>query len=110
MEIEKLSSDLSVTGQVEPAELEAIAALGFRSLIGNRPDGEQPDQPSWNAIEAAARRAGLEARHIPVGGEYTVEDQREAFGEALAQLPKPILAFCRTGNRSTQLYRAQGEA
>ena len=110
MQIEKLSDALSVTGQVDPAETEAIAKLGFRSLICNRPDGEQSDQPSWSAVEAAARKAGLETRHIPVGGELTIEDQTEAFAAALAQMPKPILAFCRTGNRSTQLYRAQGEA
>ncbi|EMD81829.1 bifunctional protein tyrosine phosphatase family protein/NAD(P)/FAD-dependent oxidoreductase [Pacificimonas flava] len=104
MDIRKIDNALSVTGQIQPNDVEEIAARGFRAIIGNRPDGEEPSQPEWRAIAAAAEAQGLQARHIPVGGAQTVESQTPAFAKALAELPKPALAFCRTGNRSAQLH------
>src|SRR3546814_725287 len=62
----RLSDRLSVTSQVNPASMKALADAGFRSVISNRPDGEEPGQPDWATIEQAASEAGMEARHIPV--------------------------------------------
>ncbi|MGX1307998.1 uncharacterized protein (TIGR01244 family) [Amorphus suaedae] len=100
----KLSDDLSVTGQVQPSEIADVKRLGFRSLIVNRPDGEGPDQPSFEAIRAAAEAAGLSARYIPVSGSPGSE-QVSAFATALDELPKPILAFCKSGMRSAALWQ-----
>src|SRR3546814_14529351 len=61
----RLSDRLSVTSQVNPASMKALADAGFRSVISNRPDGEEPGQPDWATIEQAASEAGMEARHIP---------------------------------------------
>ena len=106
MDIKRLSPDLSITSQIMSADIAAIAAQGFHSIIGNRPDGEEANQPPWQAIAAAADAAGLEARHIPIGGDRTVADQATNFAQAMAELPGPVLAFCRTGNRSLELHEA----
>jgi uncharacterized protein (TIGR01244 family) len=83
------------------------ARQGFRSVINNRPDFEHdPDQPTSAQIEAAARAAGLEYRFLPVDGGYQSPQEIEAFAALLAELPRPILAFCRSGARSGRLYSA----
>ncbi|MEO5772290.1 MAG: sulfur transferase domain-containing protein, partial [Burkholderiaceae bacterium] len=63
-----------------------------------------PDQPTNAQIEAAARAAGLEYRFLPVGGGYQTPEEVEAFSRLLAELPRPLLAFCRSGNRSANLF------
>jgi uncharacterized protein (TIGR01244 family) len=85
--------------QLFPADLPAAA--GIRLIVNNRPDGEEPGQPSSAEIEAAARAAGLGYRHIPVAGGLEVA-QVEAMAEALEE--GPVLAFCRSGTRSTGLW------
>jgi uncharacterized protein (TIGR01244 family) len=68
-------------------------------VINNRPDGEEPGQPTSAEIEAAAKAAGLAYAHIPVRGGPT-PDQVEAEREILNSAPGPVLAFCRSGTRS----------
>jgi uncharacterized protein (TIGR01244 family) len=81
--------------------------VGFKSVINNRPDFEHgPGQPSNADIEAAARAAGLEYRFLPVDGGYQSPQEIAAFAKLLEELPRPILAFCRSGARSTRLYMA----
>lgn len=81
------------------------ARAGFRSVVNNRPDFEHgPNQPTHAEIEAAARAAGLEYRFLPVGGGYQTPEEVEAFARLLNELPRPLLAFCRSGNRSANLY------
>jgi uncharacterized protein (TIGR01244 family) len=83
------------------------ARLGFRSVVNNRPDFEHgPDQPTNEAIEAAARAAGLEYRFLPVSGAYQTPEQIAAFAQLLDELPRPVLLFCRSGARSARLYAA----
>ncbi len=103
MELHKLTDDLTVSGQLDPAEIPLLAAEGIRAIICNRPDGEAADQPSFAAIKQAAGAAGIEVVHIPVAGAIADADAA-AFGKALAELPKPILAYCRSGTRSTMLW------
>ncbi|MFB9047127.1 TIGR01244 family sulfur transferase [Sphingobium indicum] len=100
----RLSDRLSVTPQIDPAGMQDLAAAGFRSVISNRPDGEDPDQPDWATIEQAARRAGMEARHIPVTPGAITNEDAARFRAALEELPEPIVGFCRTGARSTSLW------
>ena len=81
------------------------ARAGFHSVVNNRPDFEYgPDQPTNAAIEAAALAAGLEYRFLPVGPSSQTPEQIAAFAQLLAELPRPILAFCRSGNRSANLF------
>ena len=100
----RLTDRLSVTPQPGLADVKALAEAGFRSIIGNRPDGEEPGQPNWSAIERAAHEAGMEARHIPVVPGAIGDEDAAAFAAALDELPGPVIAFCRTGTRSATLW------
>jgi uncharacterized protein (TIGR01244 family) len=107
MQPRPLSKELSVSTQIAVDDIAALAAKGFRSVINNRPDGEEPGQPSNAALAAAASQAGLDYRHIPVVSGQLQEAQVTAFSAALAEMPAPVLAFCRTGTRSSTLWALQ---
>lgn len=93
-----------MSAQIRPEDVEAIAGQGYRAIICNRPDGEVPDQPPFEQIEAAAKAHGVEVRYVPVvSGGLTSEDV-VAFGEAMEELGRPLLAYCRSGTRSTALW------
>ncbi len=104
MDIRKISDALSVSPQITPDDMAAVKAAGFRAILCNRPDGEGADQPSFDEIEAAARKQGLEARYVPVQSGIVGDDDARAFGQALTELPGPVLAYCRTGTRSATLW------
>ncbi len=104
MDVKRLTDDLSVAGQVVPADVPAMSRAGFRALICNRPDGEGTDQPDFREIEVAARTAGIEIRYLPVVSGRVSNADAAAFGALLEDLPTPVLAYCRTGTRSTTLW------
>tara|TARA_B100001057_G_scaffold468556_1_gene527853 strand:- start:386 stop:715 length:330 start_codon:yes stop_codon:yes gene_type:complete len=106
MEPTKLTDTLSVAGQVRPEEIEQLARAGFKAIICNRPDHEEPGQPDFAEVAAAAEAQGMKVRHIPVDASRTVEMQKDEFARALAEMPGPVLAYCRTGNRCTLLHQA----
>ena len=95
----RVTDSLSVSPQVSEADMARAAAEGFVLVINNRPDGEDPNQPSGAAIEAAARAAGMDYLHVPVRGGPT-PDQVQAVREAVEAARGPVLAFCRSGTRS----------
>lgn len=95
----RVNDSLSVSPQVSEADMARAAAEGFVLVINNRPDGEDPGQPSSATIEAAARAAGLDYLYVPVRGGPT-PDQVETVREAVAAAGGPVLAFCRSGTRS----------
>lgn len=104
MDIRKLSDSLSVSPQISAADCAALAAQGFRSVIVNRPDGEGADQPGHEEIARAAAAAGLALRYLPVVPGQIEDLAGQQFGQALAELPGPTLAYCRTGMRSATLW------
>jgi uncharacterized protein (TIGR01244 family) len=99
----RIDDSLSVAGQLEPADIAAAAAQGFRLVVNNRPDNEGPGQPSGATIAEAAEAAGLRYVAIPVAGGFSMP-QVEAMAAALAEAEGPVLAFCRSGTRSTNLW------
>lgn len=104
--IRPIADTLSVAPQLTPDAMAELARLGFKSVVNNRPDFEHgPDQPTSAAIEAAALAAGLQYRHLPVDSGWQSPEQIAAFAELLKALPRPVLAFCRSGARSTRLYQ-----
>jgi uncharacterized protein (TIGR01244 family) len=110
MNLTQLSPRLSVRPQLLPDEVADVAAAGFKGIINNRPDGEAPDQPRSEELEAEAKRQGLAYWHIPVvPGQATEEDAR-AFAKALEASEGPVVAFCRTGNRSSGLWKMTQQA
>ncbi len=94
-----VTESLSVSPQVDPADMARAAAQGFVLVINNRPDGEDPSQPSSASVEAAARAAGMDYLHVPVRGGPTPE-QVEVMRAAFDAAGGPVLAFCRSGTRS----------
>jgi uncharacterized protein (TIGR01244 family) len=104
MEYRQISEDYSVSGQILPEDIAAVKAAGFKSVICNRPDNEQPGQPPVASVEAAARAAGLAFRYIPVvSGQITAENVSDQAA-ALEELEGPVFAYCRSGARCTNLY------
>jgi uncharacterized protein (TIGR01244 family) len=100
-----VAADVYVAPQLTPEAMAEAARAGFRSVVNNRPDFEHgPDQPTNASIEAAARAAGLEYRHLPVAGGFQTPEQIQAFAALLDELPRPLLVFCRSGARSTRLF------
>ena len=99
-----LDSAISVYGQIEPEDVAAAKTQGFAMIINNRPDDEQPGQPTGSEIEEAAKAAGLDYVAIPVGHSGFNEGQVAAMAEALEKAQGPVLAFCRSGTRSTFLW------
>lgn len=104
METKMLTSGVSVSAQIVPADLQAAHDAGFRSIICNRPDGEAADQPDFAEIAAAAEKLGMTAVYQPIVPGHLGEDEAKAFDRALAKLPEPVLAYCRTGTRSATLW------
>ena len=99
-----LSDRVLASPQITPAEVAEAAALGVTLIINNRPDGEDDGQPTGAEIEAAAHEAGMAYRAIPVSGGGFAEPQVRAMAEALASTDGPVLAYCRSGTRSTLLW------
>ena len=103
MEYRKISDDYSVSGQITPADVAAIKAAGFKSIIGNRPDSESGAVPHAE-IETAAKEAGLGFRFIPVVSGAITRENVEDQANALDELEGPVFAYCRSGARCTNLY------
>jgi len=94
-----VTDDFTTAPQISIADVAEAARQGFKTLISNRPDGEEPGQPTAAEIAAAAEAAGLAFHHIPVRGGPTPE-QVEATQAVLQEADLPVLAFCRSGTRS----------
>ena len=99
-----LTPDISIGTQITPPAMAAARAAGFRAVIYNRPDGEEPGQPTSAELAVAARTAGLDYHYIPVvPGQYG-DAQIDAFHEAMERCGKPAIAFCKSGMRATSLW------
>jgi len=115
VDLRPLSDTFSVAGQILPDDIKAIKDAGFKSVICNRPDGEEPGMPTFDVIRDAAQAEGLTALYLPITHGGLSEDQIAEFEKALDILPGPILAYCRSGARSAMLWttaegKAQGQA
>jgi uncharacterized protein (TIGR01244 family) len=105
--IQQLTPDFSVAPQLYPEDMAAVAAAGYKSVIINRPDYEGgPDQPSAEAVSAAAREAGLRIEYQPVVSGGITADDVAKFSELLQTMPAPVLAYCRSGARCTGLFQS----
>ena len=104
MEAKRITDDLSVASQLSAEDVPLAAADGFKSILCNRPDGEAWGQPDFASIKEAAKEAGLKVLYQPVNTATMNDDDIEAFEQAVNDLPKPVLAYCRTGTRGTVLW------
>jgi len=104
MEVKRISPFLSVSPQIYVAHVERLAAQGFKTIINNRPDNETDDQPFAEEIAIEAARHGITFLNIPViPGGITDKNVRD-FGKEMGRVTGPVLAYCRSGMRSTCLW------
>ena len=99
-----LSENILVSEQLTLGDVSAAAAAGVAMIVNNRPDGEEPSAPQGEDIAAAAAAVGLNYVAIPIGHSGFSEPQVDAMITALEQAEGPILAYCRSGTRSTLLW------
>lgn len=105
MNVRQLGADLAVAAQLSLADVETAASMGFKTIINNRPDGEDPNQPVHADIEAKAKALGLAIHHLPLAsGQAPSADLLRQSKAVMAAAEKPVLAFCRSGTRSTNIY------
>ena len=103
--VREVADSVFVAPQLSPADMAEAARAGFRSVINNRPDLEGgPEQPASADIAAAAAAAGLEYHHLPVSPGHQSPEEVVAFAALMVDMPRPVLAFCRSGARSTRLF------
>lgn len=105
MRARKLSDQLSVGPHISVKDVKALKAQGYKSIVCNLPDGELRDQAIFSQIRKAAKKEGLEAHYLPIKHGPTQASNVEAFKQHLDTLPGPIFAYCRTGMRSSSLYK-----
>ncbi|MGK6354458.1 TIGR01244 family sulfur transferase [Sphingomonas sp. DT-207] len=104
MTIRKIDDAISVAPQIAPEDIPGLAAAGFKAIVNNRPDGEDFSQPEGEDIRRAAQEAGLGYAAIPVTHAGFSAAQVEAMVEALDAAGGPVLAYCRSGTRSCNLW------
>jgi uncharacterized protein (TIGR01244 family) len=102
--IRPLNDRFAVAPQITPEDIPAVKAAGYVAVVNNRPDEEEAGQPSGDAVRAAAEAAGLAYTAIPVTHAGFSHPQLDAMTAALAAADGPVLAFCRSGTRSANLW------
>jgi len=110
MDIRQISETYAVCDQISSDDLPTVAQSGFKSVVCNRPEGESADQESFDTIAKTARGLGIEAAFLPVAPQGATEEDRQAFERLFTRLPKPVLGYCRSGNRSATLWHGMGPA
>jgi uncharacterized protein (TIGR01244 family) len=101
--LKHVSESFAVSPQVRPEDMPAIAGR-FAMLINDRPDCEEPGQPTSDELQQAAAKAGLDYRYIPVVPGNLGDREVQEFVKAMSAADGPVLAFCRTGTRSISLW------
>ncbi len=102
--IRHINESISVAPQIAVEHVADIAAAGFKTIVNNRPDDEDAGQPSGDAIRAAAEAEGLNYVAIPVTHAGFSHPQIDAMTQALTEAKGPVLAYCRSGTRSCNLW------
>ncbi|MGB7407233.1 MAG: TIGR01244 family sulfur transferase [Pontixanthobacter sp.] len=103
-EFRTLSDTMLVSPQIGVDDIAAAKAQGVTLIVNNRPDGESPDQPAGAKIEAGARGAGLDYCAIPVTQAGFSMPQVDEMADAVERASGAVLAYCRSGTRSTFLW------
>ena len=110
MQFAKLSDSYSVATQVDPADVELFAREGFAAIVCNRPDGEDPGQPTSDSIREACERHGIDFHMIPVQGSMVSPDTVQQFLDVMKNAGGPVLGYCRSATRSAILWQIASQA
>lgn len=100
----RITESFSVEGQISLDQVSEIAAAGFKSLMCNRPDAEEPGQIPVGDIQAAAEAAGMTFYHVPVISGQVTQQNVDDFKSVLETAAAPMFAYCRSGTRCTVLW------
>lgn len=104
MDVKKIDDDISVAAQLTLSDVVEAAKLGFRTIISNRPDGEEFGQLSTTDLEAVTKANGMEWVFFPVESGNITDTNADDFIKIYEQAEKPMLAFCRSGARCVVLW------
>jgi uncharacterized protein (TIGR01244 family) len=104
MEIRPITPAYAVSPQIEPDDMPAIAAAGFKTVLCNRPDAEVPHELSAGVMRIAAEAAGLRFIDNPVTHQTLNADMVQAQVAAMDSSDGPVLAYCASGTRSTIVW------
>lgn len=105
MQATKISERYTVASQIEAQELDDIRDAGYRVVICNRPDGEEPGQPAASDIAAACEAAGLAFHHLPFQGANLAPELIDEFRNVIDNADGPVFAYCRSGQRCAYLWQ-----
>lgn len=108
LDIRRIDDRFAVAPQIAVEDVAAIRDAGYVAIVNNRPDGEEPGQPAGDAIRAAAEAAGLGYTAIPVTHAGFSHPQVTAMIDAIDGADGPVLAYCRSGTRSCNLWALAG--
>lgn len=103
-DLRPLNDRIAVAPQITADDIAAIKAAGYVAIVNNRPDDEDPGQPTGADIQAAAEAAGLRYNAIPVTHAGFGHTQIDAMVAAITAADGPVLAYCRSGTRSCNLW------
>lgn len=104
MNVQNIAENFSVSEQVRAEDISAIADAGFKVVICNRPDGEEPGQPTAGEISAACKSQNLSFHHLPFQGADLSAGTIDSFREILDEAEGPVFAYCRSGQRSAYIW------
>ena len=108
MSIYQLSDTVSVTSQIRIDDVSSLADMGFTTVICNRPDGEDFGQPTADEVAEACAASDIAFYFIPVDRSGLTKEMVRNFHEAVTQSTGKVLAYCRSGQRSSMLWQACG--
>lgn len=103
-EFHRVTPHFAVAGQIELADISRAASEGFRTIVVNRPEGEEPGQPETARVKAAAEAAGLAFHSVPFSGLPPPPAAVGQMAQLLDAAEGPVLAYCRTGKRSIMAW------
>ena len=102
-DLRRVTDDFWVAPQLRPEDLASAREAGIRTVVCNRPEGEEPGQPATDSLEAAAAEAGLAFAAVPLTFPPS-ETAIEANARVIAEAEGPVLAFCKSGTRSVAAW------
>ncbi|WP_406604147.1 TIGR01244 family sulfur transferase [Bartonella gliris] len=106
MNLQQIEPNIFISAQINVENIQTLAQAGFKTIICNRPDQEDPHhQPDFSLIKAAAQKYGIKAYYIPIIPPTIEKSAIETMQTILKTAPKPLLAYCHQGTRSMHLYR-----
>ncbi|BDX06054.1 beta-lactamase hydrolase domain-containing protein [Planctobacterium marinum] len=104
MKLKKLSDTVTISEQLTETDVMQLHALGYRAILCNRPDEECTQLAQFADIKSNAEEYGIQCRYYPIAPTGVSRQTAKQFGEILSELPKPVVAYCRSGKRSISLW------